>query len=225
MGLRGPKPRRREVVWSREFAYAVGLMVADGNLSPDGRHLTFVSKDAEQIANIKECLAITARESVYEIRRETKTYQYFRLQWGDVTLYNFLVSIGLMPNKSLRLASIAVPDEYFFDFLRGTFDGDGSFYSYFDPRWKNSFMFYVNFVSGSKAHILWLRSTITRLLRVHGHVTSPSTQNLFHLRFAKREGLVLLQTMYAAGSKPFLSRKKLKIINALRIVDLSLSKT
>jgi hypothetical protein len=53
--------------------------------------------------------------------------QSFRVQFGDVTFYNFLLTIGLMPHKSKILTSIAVPKEYFFDFLRGHFDGDGTF--------------------------------------------------------------------------------------------------
>ncbi|MFZ3020148.1 MAG: hypothetical protein WA051_01335 [Minisyncoccia bacterium] len=52
MGLRGPKPKGKvNVRWSANFAYAIGLLVTDGNLSPDGRHISFVSRDIEQINN------------------------------------------------------------------------------------------------------------------------------------------------------------------------------
>ena len=44
-----------------------------------------------------------------------------------------------------KLKSVVMPKKYFFDFLRGHFDGDGSFYSYWDKRWKSSYMFYVSF--------------------------------------------------------------------------------
>lgn len=42
------KPQNKvKIKWSPEFAYAIGLLVTDGNLSPDGRHLNFTSKDRE----------------------------------------------------------------------------------------------------------------------------------------------------------------------------------
>src|SRR3990167_4467726 len=160
MGLRGPKPKRREVVWSPELAYAIGLIATDGCLSNDERHLFFVSKDLEQIKNIKKCLGLKVKIGIHRAGARFNNKKYHRVQWGDVTLYKFLLDIGLMPNKSQKLGALIIPDEYFFDFLRGSFDGDGSFYSYFDPRWKSSFMFYLNFTSASPEHIDWLRHTL-----------------------------------------------------------------
>jgi|GEM_PF-6880393 len=39
MGKRGPKPKKSiEIVWSTEFAYAVGLLVTDGSLNKWSAH-------------------------------------------------------------------------------------------------------------------------------------------------------------------------------------------
>ena len=225
MGTPGPKPRRKEVLWSADFAYAVGLITTDGNLSPDGRHLILVSKDKEQIENIKECLGITANASYKASGSKGNTNLYYRLQWGDITLYTFLLSIGLTPNKSLTLGPLIVPDEYFFDFLRGIFDGDGCFYSYFDPRWKSSFMFYMTFTSASKVHIFWLRETIERFLDIRGHVTTGKQMNsIYNLKYAKKESMIVLNVLYPNKKTRCLKRKRLKIETALSIVGLSLSK-
>ena len=67
------------------------------------------------------------------------------------------MSIGLMPNKTKIIGAVKIPNNYFFDFLRGHFDGDGTFYSYWDPRWRSSHMFYVVFASASLKHIIWLQ--------------------------------------------------------------------
>src|SRR3989344_7610654 len=227
MGLRGPKPRRREVVWSPELAYAVGLIASDGCLSSDGRHLFFVSKDLEQINNLKKCLGLRVKIGIHRAGARMKNRTYHRVQWGDVVLYAFLLDIGLMPNKSKILGALAVPDEYFFDFLRGSFDGDGSFYSYFDPRWKSSFMYYLNFTSASFTHIDWLRETLHRLLGVRGHISKmggegKSRNFIANLRFAKKESLLVLNAMYSTYGGIHLSRKRLKIERALRIVGKSL---
>lgn len=226
MGLRGPKPRRKEVVWSSELAYAIGLITTDGCLSGDGRHLILVSKDVQQIENLKRCLGLKVKIGIHKSGRTDDANPYYRAQWGDVVLYDFLLSIGLIPNKSLILGALKIPDAYFFDFLRGHFDGDGSFYSYFDPRWKSSFMFYLVFTSASRAHIDWLRSTLNRLLDVQGHMalthgSSQERHEVYNLRFAKRETRIVLEVLYAQPNVLCLKRKRLKIARALRIVEKS----
>ncbi len=41
------------IQWSPELAYAIGLLVADGCLSKDGRHIDFTSKDLELVESFK----------------------------------------------------------------------------------------------------------------------------------------------------------------------------
>ncbi len=227
MGLRGPKPKRKDVIWSSELAYAIGLIATDGCLSNDGRHLFLVSKDLEQIENFKKSLGLKVKIGVHSAGSRMKNRKYHRVQWGDVLLYDFLLGIGLMQNKSKILGALIIPDEYFFDFQRGSFDGDGSFYSYFDPRWKSSFMYYLNFTSASVEHISWLQDTLSRLLNVKGHVSKMGGVDkdrnwIGTLRFAKKEALVVMGAMYSTSCTTHLSRKRLKIEQALRIVGESL---
>jgi hypothetical protein len=221
-GKRGPKPRRKTIAWSAELAYAIGLIATDGCLSKDGRHIDLTSKDREQIENLRNCLNLKAKIGQKDNGAGQKS---FRVQWSDVTLYNFFLEIGLTPNKSLTMPELAVPDKYFFDFLRGSFDGDGCFYSYFDKRWKSSFMFYVVFTTASREHVIWLRGCLTRFLGVHGHIHIGGIKNpIYTLRFAKKEAFIIIQQMYQDISKVHLSRKRLKIIKALAIVGKSLIK-
>lgn len=224
MGLRGPKPKTREVAWGPELAYGIGLMASDGNLSKDGRHLIFVSKDLELIQNVKKCFAVTANANYKASGGYKGSELYYRLQWGDVTLYKFLMSIGITPNKSLTLGKLKVPDKYFFDFLRGHLDGDGSFYSYFDPRWRSSFMFYLVSSSASGAHSMWIRATLKRLCGVEGSVSmSSAAGGVRNLKFAKSETLRILPFVYPRQNVMCLSRKRLKIEKALGIVGQSLN--
>lgn len=217
MGKRGPKPKGKvALVWSPEFAYAIGLIVSDGNLSPDGRHISLSSKDDEMIQNYLLALAIkvpvTKKSSGYKADKK-----YFSVQFGDVLFYNFLVSIGLMANKSKIIGKIKISKEYFFDFLRGSFDGDGCTHSYFDTRWKSSFMFYTIFTSASLEHITWLRLEISNYLAIVGHVTK-SKNNVYQLKYAKNESLVLLKALYHNKKVICLSRKRLKVEAMLRII-------
>jgi len=47
-----------KIQWSSNFAYAIGLLTTDGNLSKDGRHLNLTSKDKDLINIFKGCLGI-----------------------------------------------------------------------------------------------------------------------------------------------------------------------
>ena len=222
MNKRGPKPKGGvRIKWSSDFAYAVGLLVTDGNLSKDRRHISFVSKDHEQVENFRKALGIKNTIGVqYSSSRNRR--KAFRVQCGDVLFYEFLIKIGVTPNKSKSLGVIGIPRRYFFDFLRGHFDGDGSFYSYWDPRWKSSFMFYIELISASKKHIAWLQSEIADSISVKGRITKSKNNPCYRLKFAKSESLVLLRKMYPKRKIIFLTRKHLKIIEALGIIHSSL---
>lgn len=211
MVMRGPKPKRSmPIQWSAQIAYATGLFVTDGCMYRNGRHLELTSKDEEQLRTFMKCIKKEIRIT-YKHSGHGRTYG--RLQFSDVKLYAFFRSAGIMPAKTKIIGAIRVPDDYYFDFLRGHFDGDGSFYSYADPRWPTSFMFYLVFVSASKVHIDWLQSTVMRLAGVHGHMTK--SDSVFQLRFAKTETVKLLKKMYYSRGVLCLTRKRKKIERAL----------
>src|SRR3989344_5196769 len=155
--------------WSPDLAYAIGLITADGNLSKDGRHLSLVSKDKDQIQTFAKILNLKNKISLhggtYSPRKE-----YYRVQFGNVKLYRSLLSIGLMPNKSKQLGPLKIPNKYFADFLRGNLDGDGHTYSYWDKRWQSSFMLYLGFASASKPYLEWLVKVIQNLYQTKGKI-------------------------------------------------------
>ena len=216
MGKRGPKPKGKVLLkWSADFAYMIGLIVTDGNLSGDGRHVAFVSKDEEQIQNFLKCtspdIKVCDTISGYDGNRA------YKVQFSDVLFYEFLQGIGIHPRKSKTIASISVPDEYFFDFLRGCFDGDGCFYSYWDPRWRSSHMFYVQFTSASKDHISWLKNEIFLKVGVSGHVVHDGRKITYSVKYAKKEALEIIRRMYYSSGVVCLGRKKSKIDEALLV--------
>ena len=204
-----------KIKWSPEFAYVIGLLVTDGSLSKDGRHIDLTSNDREQLENFLSCL-----KSKNKIGFKHKVHgSALRVQLGDVNFYKFLGGIGLMPNKTKIIKDVKVHLKYFFDFLRGHFDGDGTFYSYFDPRWKSSYMFYTVFISASKNHIQWLRKNIQRNLSINGHITKSVNNSVYQLKYAKAESLKLLPKLYYDEDVICLSRKRIKIEKALAVIN------
>lgn len=214
----GIKPKEKiSRVWSPELAYAIGLLTTDGNLSKDSRHIDFTSKDFELVEHLRRCLQLKNKISK-KTRGGEKIKKYYRVQFGDVLFYKFLIGIGLSPAKSKILNSLDIPEKYFFDFLRGHFDGDGTFYSYYDPRWKSSFMFYTVFTSASFNHLNWIRGELGHFLGIKGHVTHAKEKSTYQLKYAKSESMKLLKKLYYLNAI-CLERKKLKINKALNIIN------
>ena len=186
------------------MAYAIVLITTDGNLSSDGRHFDFTSNDVDLIETFKHCLNLKNR-----IARKRSGYtnkiSAYRIQFGDVVLYRKLVAIGLMPNKSKRLGILEIPDKFFFDFLRGHLDGDGSVKRYFDPIYKNSLRLYVSFLSASEKHIQWIRHRIKSFLGNTGSIREHN--NAYYLVYSKKDSIKLINSMYYTENLPCLKRK------------------
>lgn len=215
MGKRGPKPKGKvSTEWSEDLAYVVGLIASDGHLSKDGRHIDLTSKDREQVDAFKSCLGLRVKIGEKTSGRGIK--DSFRVQFGDVLLYQWLLGIGLMPNKSKVLGRLKIPDRYFFDFFRGCFDGDGCIYSYWDPRWRSSYMYYCGIASASPVFLMWLQETVERLVRVRGKI-SRAGGGTQQLRFAKAGTKIILKKMYHTKDIPFLKRKFVKAKKILTI--------
>ncbi|TSD02925.1 MAG: Uncharacterized protein Athens071416_444 [Parcubacteria group bacterium Athens0714_16] len=214
MGKSGPKPKKIiNEKWNSNLAYAIGLLVTDGCLSNDGLLIDLTSKDREQLLNFSKCVGINFKIGN---KRNQKGDKCLRIQFKNRMFYDFLFSIGLTPKKSLTMGKLNIPEKYFFDFLRGCFDGDGTFYSYWDPRWRSSHMFYIEFVSASKKHIEWIREELNNKINVSGYIGKSKKNSAFQLKYAKKEALEIIKKMYYNHSVVCLSRKLVKIEKALK---------
>jgi hypothetical protein len=221
--VRSPGPRLRAPTsdgWTRERAYAIGLLATDGNLSKDGRHLNVTSADQDLLVVLQACLGLKANV------RQVGPGRCYRIQWSDRRFYEWVESIGLSPSKSRTMGALAVPDEYFADFARGCIDGDGSIVVYVDryhfdknPRYVYERL-YVTLVSASRPFVEWFRTSLLRLVGIHGSMSeriSRSGRPYWVLRYARRESGRLLPWIYYAPSIPCLARKRARSEPFLRV--------
>jgi hypothetical protein len=214
---RGPKPKGKvKIIWSVRFAYAIGLLTADGCLSKDGRHIDLTSVDKAQVLLFRKCLGISTKVST---KRSGAGNLAYCVQFSDVLFYQFLMSIGLSTAKSKTITSVQIPDEYFPDFFRGYFDGDGSSYSHYDSVFKKSFRFYLSFTSASSGFINWLRAVLKEKVRVNGHLGFNRNNPYVQLKYAKKEAVRICEYMYYKDTVPCLRRKHLKIKQSMRIIS------
>ena len=203
--------------WTGGLAYIIGLITSDGCLSKDGRHIDFTSKDLDQIQNFTKILGLNNKIGIKKNKLD-ETKNCFRVQFGNVRFYRFLLTIGLSPNKSKIIKSIKVPEKYFKDFLRGLFDGDGFSFSYWDKQWKTSFRLYCGFVSASRRHLEWLQSQISNLYGINGKI-GVEGRTAYQLRFAKKSSIQFFKILYYKGDLICLYRKKYKFEQSLCIIE------
>lgn len=209
------RPRRKQKMkWSPELAYAVGLIATDGSLSVDGHHIILVSKDIQLLKTFKEILNLKNQIGTKKSGYTGKKNCHY-IQFGDVIFYKWLQEIGLTTNKTKTIKELKIPDEYFFDFLRGLLDGDGGCYGYWDKRWESSFMFYIYLYSGSSHFLEWIRDVLKRLLNIRGAFSHEEA--VWKLKYAKSESKLLFSKMYYKENLPYLKRKYIKLRSLLNI--------
>ncbi len=199
--------KKRSYEWSENMAYLAGLMASDGCLSKDGRHLDFTSKDIEQLQNFNLALERSIKISEKSSGPNTSAY---RVQFSDVALYDFLNESGITPNKSLTIGKVKVPDDFYADFFRGVFDGDGSCFGGWDKRWKSSFAYNLTVSSASYRFLLFLQSKNSQIIGTgNGYIRYAN--RVYILSYAKSDTIKIHNKIYQRSNSIFLSRKKQKL--------------
>ena len=204
--------RAVRIEWNPDFAYAIGLITSDGNLSSDKRHMGLTSSEEEMMLNFKQALGLKNKIGRYKRGGGTEK-KYFYLYFGDKVFYRFLNKIGLTPAKSKTINSVYVPNEYFPDFLRGLFDGDGTFYTFQDKRWPNSFSFKLSIASASFVFLTWLKDTLTKYYGVKGYLHKGA--GVWNLEYVKGDTKKLYNIMYHSDNILRLKRKYYKMKSAI----------
>ena len=228
MPTRMPKRKsyERKFIWTPELAYVVGLLVTDGNLSSDGRHIVMRSSDIDLLQTFKKCLKIDNKIG----RTRSGANDSYRVQLGDVEFYRWLLTIGLFPNKTHSISAIRIPDEYFRDFIRGHFDGDGTLFTYKDKynsyrgRVYSNNRVYVKLISVSPAHIFWLHRKIQKLSGLKGALikNAPLREDrvpMWEVKLAKKESIKFLLWIYYKPNLPSLRRKQILARKLIKLVQ------
>ena len=194
-------PKRKELkIEGSNLWYLVGLVTSDGCLSRDGRHVDITSKEYEFLRKLKDSLGLINKIGV---KNKGKINEAYYLQISNRNLYEFLLSVGLTPRKSLIQDKVDVPNEFFHDFLRGLIDGDGSIRGWIHSTNKRE-QWSLSIYSPSWPFIEWLQKDIERLLRVkgpiHRDIRKKPRVDLFVLKYGKIAAKEILNKCYYKDS-------------------------
>ena|SRR3989344_6792532 len=202
--------RKREgnvkLVWSDNFAYILGVIATDGNLSSDLRHICITSKDYEMVSNCKTYLQLQNKIGK-KARGTSQDKKYYRLQFGDKNFFEFLQSIGITPKKSLTISALRIPEKYFSSFFLGCIDGDGCISISNHPESKHA-QSKIRVYSASQNFLEWLLKNCTKILKTEGgSIIDYSSVRVSCLSFGKSDSKKIIESVYSKNTI-CLSRKR-----------------
>jgi predicted DNA-binding protein YlxM (UPF0122 family) len=116
--------------WSPDMAWVLGLLFADGNMEKSNPvfRLSQRSPDGLQKAlNLMRSSHMISTQGKRSYKGVISGKIYSFKVWNK-KLYSDLLNLGLTPAKSTEMKFPEVPQEYMNHFIRGLYDGDGSFY-------------------------------------------------------------------------------------------------
>ncbi len=200
-----------KIEWTQAFAYAIGLLTTDGNLSPDGRHLNFTTKDEDLALQFKKCLQLTNRIGRKSRGSHLAEKKYYVIQFGDKNFYEFLLSLGLTPAKSKILNKLEIPDKYFIDFLRGCIDGDGTISYQMHPESKHP-QLRIRLYSASRPFLEWVKEKIIHNTGIATGWIETNKEGMSVLVYAIKDSTKLLKFLYYPNVEYYLERKYTKAV-------------
>jgi len=196
------------------MAYILGFVTADGCVTKrknrkDSYVFNITTKDKEHLANIRK---VIGSQHKIGLKRGggLKEKNISTIQISNKTICLDLINLGIVPRKTYNLGEIKVSDEYFADFVRGFFDGDGSAYIY---KVNNTPQIKVGFVCASMQFIDYFNKQLCRLLGVETksiHIVPAYGKRVdrYSIDFYINDCEKLYNFMYGSNPELYLERKR-----------------
>jgi intein-encoded DNA endonuclease-like protein len=197
--------------WTREMAYILGFLFADGSISVTkrgGYYFSFHSADQDLLIKIKKIMRSSHKVS----KRNQRSGNVFRLQIGSREMVDDLFGLKLKETKTKRMEFPNIPKKYITDFIRGYFDGDGNIWMglMHKERKTQTMTLQIAFTSASREFLVDLQNNLKNLGIKGGSIFSIKNKNCSRLLFSTGDALKLAKIMYNNQyySLLFLNRKK-----------------
>ena len=194
--------------WSEEMAYVYGLIVADGCImkrKDSGIMVIDITlNDEDHIRRLANLLGVPER--VYSNSDGT-----YHLRFVSNYIAKRLMKLKVPFRKSLVLGKLPVPKKFFSHFLRGYFDGDGSFSINAKGRAPM-----LSFTSGSYNFLRWIQAKLKRYYGFPmGRLRNKKGTNTWNVWYRKSASIFLMAIMYRDKGDLFLRRKYNRYISYL----------
>lgn len=195
--------------WSANMAYTLGFLYADGNVVKTKRRTHFVAiYSADRDILVKMSRAFGSNHSISE--RRSSTGCVYRIQIGSKEWFTDVAKLGLFPNKVRRMSLPNILPQFFGDFVRGYFDGDGNVWAGTINKDRNmpTTVLLTAFTSGSHGYLETLQQALLGAGLHGGSLYRGKDRNYSRLSLSVRDSLKLYEIMYNGRHELHLKRKK-----------------
>ena len=201
--------------WSDEMAYVLGVICTDGHLHPTKNNdplkksktstsrVSVTQKEPElleKILSLMDCKSklIFRKKTVYKSGIAGETY---RFDINNEKIYDDLIGLGITPRKSLTLKFPEMPEPYVRHFIRGCWDGDGSFH------YENG-KFTASFVSGSLKFIEGMLAALYKSGLPKRTIQKHKTSAVYYFKYYSAQCINLYNYLYdLVPASQYLTRK------------------
>lgn len=184
------------------MAYVLGFIAADGNISKDSNRIKIGLSlaDIEQLELIRLIMGLNHPIKKYT---NTKNFEVVELTWTCEQHKLDLAKYGVVPRKTYTFNfPKELSKEYWVDFIRGYFDGDGCITGQ-KPEWK---------ICSYRRDILEFINTFFQENGIDSvTIHKRKDAELYDLRYGSKKSLIgIYNLLYYNSNVPCMKRKKEK---------------
>ncbi|HLD70415.1 MAG TPA: LAGLIDADG family homing endonuclease [Negativicutes bacterium] len=212
--------------WSPEMAHVLGFLYADGNITDSvasrAQYIHFYSTDRHILESIRATMAsshvieVILPKTANHKNGTYKSKEGFKLRIGSKEMYQDLLNLGVVPNKSKIITFPDISKQYVSHFIRGYFDGDGCVTI---MRGKGKYGqiilkgIAVIFTSGSKIFL-------EELCRKAHEIANFNIRNIYsgsgahYLKYSTSESIEWFKFLYSKDMSDLFLKRKFEIFSA-----------
>lgn len=219
-----------ESIDTEDKAYWLGFIAADGCITRSSRYnsyrltIALSNVDIEHLRKFLRCInsndiKIQTCHSGFSSKK--KNSKIVSVTLNSYKLCNDLNKLNIHPNKSYDIELPELSDEMMTHYLRGFFDGDGSYYYHYDYK-NNRYRYSFEVVGASLAIIEQIQKyLLSKDIYTNIYTRkSPSSDNIVYrlMTGSKKEMLKIIDLLYS-DANIYLNRKydKIKEIKSIAV--------
>lgn len=197
-------------IQNHDMAYVLGLLASDGNVSKRENAINFVASE-QDISHLEKIRCLLGSTKPIKCYIDNKGNHSCRLSIHSKQYKKILADYNIVPAKTKTyIFSYKLQREFWKDFLRGYFDGDGSI----SPS-GNGVKWQIG--SYNKEILEWIIDYLYDEYNISKPAIYKSTnRHFFQITYARQEDTEKIYHILYDGERICLERKKIKFGSLLR---------
>jgi len=197
--------------WSHNMAYVLGFIMADGSVRVTHNYSLSIGLNIKDIEILEFIRNQIFPECKFDYRTKickNSISRQVRLRIFSKKIVLDLINLNVIPRKTGKEKLPEIPEEYFSDYLRGYFDGDGCIHSRCRniKAWEHT----ISLVCASKEFLTELQNKL--YINIGSIINDSSHKNPFYRwRFSKRDNVIKFRDYIYKNPGFSLKRKKDKL--------------